>query len=155
MYRKQDETKASQNSNPWSLTLMDSKLVTNCLGMAPRVIVRTRLYVKMFRSEGPKILFRVNSFCSFIAWNNKISSHFEMFRLPYVDVDWVSTYHQLAPPFQQIIDIWESWRGLFVGLGSERVNDCSEVMLCKNVPSEFRSDGIRLLFHSRQRGRGA
>ena len=54
-----------------------------------------------------------------------------MFRSPYVDVDWVSTYHQLAPPFQQIIDIWESWRGLFVGLGSERVNDCSVVMLSK------------------------
>ena len=56
-----------------------------------------------------------------------------MFRFPYVDVGWVPvpTYHQLAPPFQQIIDIWESWRGLFVGLGSERVNDCSEVMLGK------------------------
>ena len=73
-----------------------------------------------------------------------------MFRSPYVDVGWVPTYHRLAPPFQQIIDIWESWRGLFVGLGSERVNDCSEVMLSKNIPSGFRSDGIRLLFQSRQ-----
>ena len=27
MYRKQDETRASQHLNPWSLTLMDSKLV--------------------------------------------------------------------------------------------------------------------------------
>lgn len=122
--------------------------MANRPGMAPRDIFRSRFYVQL-SSWREDFSFNLLIIC-FIAWNKKISNHFEMFRSPYVDVGWIPTYRRLAPPFQQIIDIWESWRGLFVGLGSERVNDCSEVMLSKNIPSGFRSDGIRLLFQSRR-----